>query len=52
MGLLEMADYFSLPGMVRVCEAQLQSRIDDTNCQVVLLYALDMGLESLSTVCA
>jgi hypothetical protein len=50
--LAEMAEYFSLPQLVLICENQLIAKVTDDNCQKLLVAALDIGISQLATGCA
>lgn len=50
--LAEMAEYYSLPTLLSICEQQLSSRVTEASCQELLVVALEMGMQALAKCCA
>jgi hypothetical protein len=52
IGILELAEYFSLNNLIKICEHELLSYVSEFSCEELLLLAINMNLNYLGNACS
>jgi hypothetical protein len=52
MEFYELADYFCIDRLKLICEQQLRYLVTEYNCDEIMNFSMEMGIDSLSLFCS